>query len=241
MNLLTRCQRNIRALLSLYPRIYLPIARRLSTGAIVSPDTQLVIEGYPRSGNSFAEAAFRTAQIEPVRLAHHSHAAAQVLQAVKWRIPTLVVLRDPLEAARSLIMHHPQIFSAEMALHEYIVFHQAILSVRQGFILARFETVISDFGLVTDVINEHFGTSFSRFNHNENNEQRAFQLLEELSKERGTAKRGEPYAPSRSPEELATREQQKIKARGLFDSKEAQKLLAKANSIFDEMWQSADV
>jgi hypothetical protein len=58
----------------------------------VSRTTQLVIEGYPRLGNTFAVVAFLQAQKEDVRIAHHLHAPAQVIRAARWRIPTIVLI-----------------------------------------------------------------------------------------------------------------------------------------------------
>jgi hypothetical protein len=86
-----------------HPAIYFNLFRllrtRRSVERLVTPDTQLVIEGFPRSGNSFARRAFVMAQNESshkTRIAHHIHVPAQVVRAARWRIPTLVLIRrDP--------------------------------------------------------------------------------------------------------------------------------------------------
>ena len=57
--------------------------------------TQLVIEGYPRSANTYAVVAFAAVQPERPRIAHHLHVAAQVLAAVDRDIPTMVLIRRP--------------------------------------------------------------------------------------------------------------------------------------------------
>src|SRR5262245_45373054 len=64
-----------------HPAIYLPFARRKYPGPspkVIDADTELVIDGYMRSANTFAVYAFQMAQRRPVRLAHHLHAPAQV-------------------------------------------------------------------------------------------------------------------------------------------------------------------
>ena len=43
--------------------------------------TELVIEAFPRSANTFATVAFQLSQPAPVRVAHHLHAPAQVTEA----------------------------------------------------------------------------------------------------------------------------------------------------------------
>lgn len=69
-----------------HPRLYLQVARWRHRGAPVASDTQL-IEGFPRSGNTFAVAAFDLAQARPVEVAHHGHASAQVIEAVRRTSP----------------------------------------------------------------------------------------------------------------------------------------------------------
>src|SRR5215210_2906944 len=53
---------------------------------LVARRTQIVIEGFPRSGNTFAVVAFEQAQRESVRVAHHLHMPAQVIRAAQWSI-----------------------------------------------------------------------------------------------------------------------------------------------------------
>ena len=62
---------------------YLQLARRRKGRAVVGPDTELVIEGFPRTANTFAVFAFQTAQARPVRVAHHLHAPIQVTVAAR--------------------------------------------------------------------------------------------------------------------------------------------------------------
>ena len=61
--------------------------RRKYRGLLVDGGTQMVIEGFPRSGNTFAVFAFRHAQRRDIRVAHHLHAPAQVIRAVGGECP----------------------------------------------------------------------------------------------------------------------------------------------------------
>lgn len=196
-------------------------------------DTELLIEGYPRSGNSFVEAAFLCAQPSKVRLAHHCHAAAQVLLGAKWRVPTLVIIRDPLEAACSLIMHHPDIFTPETALQEYLVFYRAIFPVRDKFVLADFKQVTTDLGVAIKAVNQKYDTGFGVFEHNEANVAKAYALLEDISRTRGTASAdGEPYSPAKSEQEKLERAREKQRIREAFDPPLVQSLLAEARTLY---------
>jgi hypothetical protein len=81
---LRRARRRLRGWIGEHPALYLPLAagfRRAYDGSrkAVGRETEVVIEGFPRCGNSFAFAAFALAQPHPVHIAHHLHAPAQVL------------------------------------------------------------------------------------------------------------------------------------------------------------------
>lgn len=67
----------------------------------VGPDTEICIEGFPRSANSFLLWFFRRAN-PGVVAAHHLHVAGNVLAAQARGLPTVVLLREPAEAAASL-------------------------------------------------------------------------------------------------------------------------------------------
>jgi hypothetical protein len=181
--------------LNAYPAVYMPLTRWRHRGEgehIVARDTELVIEGFARAGNTFMWFAFRSAQPRPVRLAHHTHAAAQVIAAVRWGIPTLVVVRPPADSALAHMVLHD--VSARAALGAWIRFHRRVMTVRTGFAAAGFDEVTRDFGGVVRRVNEAFGTSFGVFEHTEANEARVFAAITE----RNRLRFGESMTPERA-------------------------------------------
>lgn len=128
----------------------------------VTATTDVVIEGYPRSGNTFAVWAFRLAQPRPVTLASHAHVPAQVKRAVALGIPTLVVVRPPLDAAASLLVAAPHLRPAA-ALREYAHHHRELVPFASGFLVATFDEVTRDFGEVIRRLNRRFDTRFEPF------------------------------------------------------------------------------
>lgn len=155
-----------RTLVAARPEIALPVARWRGRPAIVGDETELVIESYPRSGSTFAVAALRAAQDRYVEIAHHTHAPAQVIEAVRRRIPALVLVRRPEDAVLSLLVHSPYLTPAS-ALRGFVRFYTPLLRHRSGFVVADFDTVVSDFGRVVDALNDRFGTAYARFQHTE--------------------------------------------------------------------------
>lgn len=165
-----------------YPALYLPFARRFKRAKYdqadrtVKPDTELVIEAFPRSGNTFAVGAFLHAQQREVRLAHHLHAPAQIIAAATWKVPAVVIIRNPEDCVLSMMVRNAA-FSPGQLLQSYARFYQCIESVRSSFLLSQFETVTHDFGLVLNAVNAKFDTSFNRFDHTPDNEEAARQWI----------------------------------------------------------------
>src|SRR6185503_18662977 len=86
-------------------------------------DTGIVIEGFLRSGNTFAVAAFRVANGADVHVGRHLHGAPHVLRAVRYGLPTLVLIRRPADAVASYLVRRPTL-TPEDALLEYLDFYR---------------------------------------------------------------------------------------------------------------------
>lgn len=179
-----RHRRRLRNVIARYPAVYMALVRRNGRRGLLRADTQLVIEGFPRCANSFAEAAFRVAQPAPVRLAHHSHAPAHVIAAVRQGVPTLVLVRDPDQAVASLIVRDPQNYRPKECFREYIDFYTSVLPYAEHFVAADFTAVTADFGVVIKAINKKFATDFEAFVPTDENVRRARSLVDDLALER---------------------------------------------------------
>lgn len=178
---LWRLRYQIRCVLADYPSLYFNVYRFMKNrdhrGEKITRDKELVLEGFPRSGNSFAYAAFVTAQKRPVRVAHHLHAPAQVILSARWNIPTLVIVRNPLDAVTSFLIRHPEII-ARQSLRAWIRYHRRLESYQQHFVVATFSQIIGDFGSVIGRLNERFGKSFLPFHHSDDHVAECFRFIE---------------------------------------------------------------
>lgn len=183
---LHRLRYDVRKVIADYPVLYLPLARLKSRGPstqVVDDSTQILIEAWPRSGNTFAEQAFRMSQPGPVRLAHHFHAPAQVIAAVQRGLPTLVIVREPVDSIASFLIWDASI-TAEQALHSWIRFHERIMPWSYGYVTATFAQVTTDFGAVMQKLNERFDTSFGIFEHTPENVKKCFGTIESNYRQR---------------------------------------------------------
>ncbi|MFW6086488.1 MAG: hypothetical protein ACODAG_04730 [Myxococcota bacterium] len=176
-------RQELRSVVTSFPAIYLPLARmQRETGSqAVGAHTDIVIEGFPRSGNSFVVDAFLSAQRRPVTVAHHLHAAAQIVEGARRRLPTLVLIREPEEAVvsfKALQLQasrrdrgHPIATSLRLLFRSYARFYRRVWPCRDQVVIAPFNDVIRDLGAVIQRVNTRFGTDFVPFEHTEANVQ----------------------------------------------------------------------
>ncbi len=209
-------------------RVYLRLTGRSQGAAAVTPRTEIVIEGYPRSGNTFAKSAFESAQPREVRIAHHLHASAQIVAGVRWGIPVILLLRDPRSAVASYLVRSRHIPPAD-ALREYIRFHRRVLPFADRIVTASFEQVTGDFGAVIRRVNERYGTQFLAFEHTEENVRRCFDLVEASDRrERGDTRVREHTVARPSAE----KEQLKRRVAEQLDDPRLAPLLQDAESLY---------
>ena len=224
----------IRSVVGQYPWLYFPLlhlVRSPRRHLHVRRDTEIVIEGYPRSANTFAVAAFQFAQGRPVKIARHLHAPAQVIQAVRWRIPTIVLIRNPEDAVLSLLVRDPGI-SARQALVDYIRFYRKIQPYYPHFVLATFEEVTGDFGAVIERVNEKFGANFRRFVHTDENVEKVMRMVEEMDKA-DQRKANVTETTVARPSEIRNR--LKERRRKELENPHIAKLLKEAKEVYMEM------
>ena len=162
--------------------VFLPLQRLLTPESArdraVTDRTQLVIEGFPRSGNTFAAKAFALSQTRPVVVASHVHLPAQVKVAVRKGVPTMVLIRDPADAAVSMAIadaHH----RVEHLVDYWAHYHREIRPLCGELLLVTFEEATTDFGAVVDRLNARFGTAFDRFEHTPEAVERVFAAIDD--------------------------------------------------------------
>lgn len=94
------------ATIARYPRLYCLIAKskRGRNRHVVNRHTDLVIEGHPRSGNTYALAWANLAWPDLV-VASHVHHPAHVARANQLGVVSLVIARPPAETIRSMLVY----------------------------------------------------------------------------------------------------------------------------------------
>lgn len=161
---LTRSVRNrLRHYVDRHPELF-RLSYRLAgrpTEILVKRNSDLLIEGFPRSANTYAAWAFMLAN--PQRsLARHVHSAAHVLLALRYKVPALVLLRAPEDAIQSLLVRRPEL-APKHAVIDYLNFHNTLTSYKSELVIAHFTTVIENFATVIEAVNNFYGCDFQAF------------------------------------------------------------------------------
>lgn len=160
------------------PHIYdvLMMVRPSRRPLLVGRQSALLIEGYPRSANTFATAAFALSN-PGLHIGHHLHAPTHVDRAVRLAKPVLILIREPAEAVLSYVIRAPALTLRD-ALDEYVAFYGGVWPLRDDIVVGLFEEVTSDFGALIARMNARFGTSFAELAATPKNTERVLSLVE---------------------------------------------------------------
>jgi hypothetical protein len=114
---------------------------------VVENNTDLVIEGFPRSANSFAFAAITSSQPRPLKIAHHLHHEAQICLAAHYKVPMLILIRHPVDACLSTAIYF-QDTDISGYLYRWVKFYNCAMRHAKHICFAEFNTVTHDIASV---------------------------------------------------------------------------------------------
>ena len=156
--------------------LYRKLAHKSVASLVVNKKTDITIEGYPRSGNTFAVVAFLLSQDKHIRVAHHLHIPAQITYSVKKNIPCMVVIREPYDTIRSL--HEISGEKIAALIKEYIFYHKIILAHQDDLFIVDFSILTKDYGAVIDQFNKRFNARYKKFSHTDQSVRLVFRVID---------------------------------------------------------------
>ncbi|MEM9311118.1 MAG: hypothetical protein AAGA34_06695 [Pseudomonadota bacterium] len=131
--------------------------RQLGLLRWVTPDTDLLIEGFPRSANTFFMRIIRAATGEDLRIASHLHRPEQIEMAMRYGVPGVIIFREPLECVASLVVRNPD-YAVRDSLMRYKRFCEAALASDPNTTLVLdFEDVTRAPEVFAKAVLAHFG------------------------------------------------------------------------------------
>lgn len=218
-----------------YPRLYaalLKLKPNDELGArLAGPHTDIVIDAFPRSGNTFAYFAFQMSQKREMNVGHHAHAPSQFVLAERYRVPSVLIVRAPEDAVCSFVLRE-KVISLRQALRMWINFHESVLPYKEVIVISSFEDAITDFGAVIRKVNRKWGTDFSPFEHTAENVNACFKAIEGRNAERyGQGKVVESGVARPSP----IRKKEKVELMKEIESRHMGALLRRATRIYDDL------
>lgn len=162
-----------RSFIKRHPALYFPLSRMQGTKdqRLVYKHTDLCVEGFPRSANSFVAGMIGSSQGKDFQLAHHTHAPAQIIRACKLNVPTLVLIRKPIDAVISLRALELEICKRQNkkngkanfknSIEEWVQFYNRVLPYRNNYSIGTFGKVVNDMDAVIKSLNARFNTNIS--------------------------------------------------------------------------------
>jgi hypothetical protein len=151
-------------------------------GRAPASDPALYIEGYPRSGTTFAVTAFRLANPGTPILAY-KHNPSVIVRASELATPGMVLIRAPADAAASWSIFRK--VTLQDALEYYVDYYSVLVPMRPDLFIASFEDVITDFGAVMRRSNERWGTAFRPFEHTDENVRACMARADDIERREG--------------------------------------------------------
>ena len=116
--------------------------RRHPDWPYVDDRTDVVVEGFPGSGNTWVRESLLVAR-PGLRVASHVHEAAQVRAAVARGLPVLLLVRDPVDAVTSMLGRRVTRGPDEW-LRRSTAFHRAVRPLAGRLLVVGFERATAD-------------------------------------------------------------------------------------------------
>jgi hypothetical protein len=125
----------------------------------ISKDGDILIEGFPRSANTFGVVAVRHMQDREIKIGHHLHTIAHLKRAIRLHKPVLLLIREPEGTVSSMSMRF-KLDDVEALLFRYIRFYEQSLDLAEHMVVAEFRDFTGDVATHIQRVNDRFKTSF---------------------------------------------------------------------------------
>lgn len=136
-----------------------------------NPKIMFLLDGYPRSGNTFATSLVKKIFGKEV-LIHHLHAIAPIKISLKQNIPSFILIRDPQEAITSYylkifalkrkdIPNQIDLTLLKQLARQYCIYYEYVKLNENKICIINFEDLIENPNNFVDIINKRvYNNSF---------------------------------------------------------------------------------
>jgi len=166
-----------------FPGLYTIISKSLTgRDCYTTRDSDIVIDGHPRSANTYATFAFRVAQTQSLVIANHIHKKSQFLLAEKYGIPAILLIRNPLDCISSLLIRQPKY--DPFVLFEGYYFLYNGLKNSNSFVLGDFDDITNNYAAIIRRVNDKFSTHFDLYYNTPENEKIVRDIIQTQDREK---------------------------------------------------------
>jgi len=178
---------SLRLLIGQYPKLFFTLysLKKYNRRLFIKKDTQLVVNAYPRCGNTYFYYAIKFLNPD-LRISHHLHVPSLTIKAVKKELPTVIIIREPSKAIASLLIREDHLTMSQ-AFKLYKSFHEIVLNNSTKILIFNFDQVVGDFKTIIFTINRRFNlglNNFKEFTPQEKN--KIFANIEQIDKKTNT-------------------------------------------------------
>jgi len=214
------------------PNLFLFIMRHRSrySNVLISEDTDIVVEGYPRSANTYLVAAIRLASHGRLEIASHTHALAQVYLAVQRSLPAVVTIRHPVDSVLSYLARQPEVSMAN-AIRAYLKFYGGVEGISKQIYLVRFEDVVSNFEKVSREISNRFSLTLDWLSNSDLERLGVFSVIEEME----TMESGGELRETHVARPSSVREEQKAYYMSIMEGTEYEAEIKKCEELYSRL------
>ncbi len=135
----------------------------------VTKDTTLCLEGFQRSGNGYCEAILKFKN-EGLEITHHAHAFANIKRSIKWKVPILVLIRNPIDCIASLITFDERLSDA-VAMKNYTNYYKGVEKLKDQLLLVDFLELTKNPDAIIGKVNDKYSLSLNKLNFTEDEKQ----------------------------------------------------------------------
>ena len=120
---------------------------------LASCSTVLVIDGFPGSGNSYVSNSIRDVVDCRPYIQSHFHHTVQLKRSIYFKVPTVVLVRNPLDACNSFKSKQPELFDW-LIVFRWLVYHLFVLKNSIHLNIFLFDEYVRDIDIIRREINE---------------------------------------------------------------------------------------
>ncbi len=130
-------------LFMLFNKLYLP---KEDNNIIPQKNYDLSVYAYPSSANTYFYHYIRNLLSDNLKISHHTHAPSMISRSLRYNIPIIIIIRNPLDAITSYYTRFSagKTFSINTAVRAYIDFYKVVQKNINSLHIIKFEDAINN-------------------------------------------------------------------------------------------------